>query len=113
MIRVRDTGIGIAADLLPTVFDLFTQANRSLDRAQGGLGVGLTLVQRLVELHGGSVEARSEGIGRGSEFIVRLPMLVEPEVGRIRRTRRSAERGEVVTVRSFASCSGGRQHRRR
>jgi signal transduction histidine kinase/CheY-like chemotaxis protein len=80
VIHVRDSGIGIAADLLPTVFNLFTQANRSLDRAQGGLGVGLTLVKRLVELHGGTVEARSEGIGRGSEFIVRLPTLVEPEV---------------------------------
>ena len=72
-IRVRDTGIGIAAELLPSVFDLFTQANRSLDRSQGGLGVGLTLVRRLVEMHNGSVEARSEGLGRGSEFIVRLP----------------------------------------
>jgi len=78
LVRVRDTGIGIAADLLPAVFNLFTQANRSLDRAQGGLGVGLTLVRRLVELHRGSVEALSEGLGCGSEFIVRLPMLVEP-----------------------------------
>jgi signal transduction histidine kinase len=79
LVRVRDTGIGISADLLPTVFNLFTQANRSLDRAQGGLGVGLTLVKRLVEMHRGSVEVRSEGVGRGSEFIVRLPILVETE----------------------------------
>jgi len=77
LIRVRDTGIGIAPDLLPTVFDLFTQANRSLDRSQGGLGIGLTLVQRLVELHNGSVEAHSEGLGRGSEFVVRLPTLLQ------------------------------------
>jgi CheY-like chemotaxis protein/two-component sensor histidine kinase len=71
--RVRDSGIGIAADLLPNVFDLFIQANGSLDRAQGGLGVGLTLVRRLVDLHGGAVEAHSAGPGHGSEFIVRLP----------------------------------------
>jgi len=73
-VRVRDTGIGIAPDLLPTVFDLFTQASRSLDRSQGGLGVGLTLVRRLVELHGGTVEAHSDGLGRGSEFTVTLPV---------------------------------------
>jgi two-component system CheB/CheR fusion protein len=75
VIRVRDSGIGIPADLLSRVFDLFTQANRSLDRSQGGLGVGLTLVRRLVELHGGTVEARSPGPGQGSEFVVRLPVV--------------------------------------
>jgi CheY-like chemotaxis protein/anti-sigma regulatory factor (Ser/Thr protein kinase) len=75
VLRVRDTGAGIAADLLPHVFDLFRQADRSLDRSQGGLGVGLTLVRSLVELHGGSVEARSEGQECGSEFVVRLPAL--------------------------------------
>jgi PAS domain S-box-containing protein len=75
IVRVRDNGIGIAPELLPRIFDLFVQANRSLDRAHGGLGIGLTLVQRLVKLHGGSVEARSEGLGHGSEFIVRLPIL--------------------------------------
>jgi nitrogen-specific signal transduction histidine kinase/CheY-like chemotaxis protein len=73
-IRVRDTGIGISAEILPTVFDLFTQASRSLDRSQGGLGIGLTLVRRLIDLHGGSVEARSGGAGTGSEFVVRLPV---------------------------------------
>ncbi len=75
VVRVSDDGDGIAPDLLPHVFDLFRQASRSLDRAHGGLGIGLTLVQRLVNLHGGSVEARSEGLGKGSEFIVRLPVL--------------------------------------
>ena len=75
IVRVRDDGIGIAPDLLPRIFDLFVQANRSLDRAHGGLGIGLTLVQRLVKLHGGSVEAHSEGLGQGSEFTVRLPIL--------------------------------------
>jgi CheY-like chemotaxis protein len=74
-IRVRDDGIGLPADLLPHVFDLFRQADRSLDRSQGGLGIGLTLVRRLVELQGGAVEARSDGPGRGSEFVVRLPLL--------------------------------------
>jgi signal transduction histidine kinase/ActR/RegA family two-component response regulator len=74
-VRVRDTGLGVAPNLLPHVFDLFTQADRTLDRAEGGLGIGLTLVKRLVELHGGNVEARSEGLGRGAEFIVRLPVL--------------------------------------
>ena len=73
VIRVRDNGMGLPADLLPHVFDLFTQADRSLDRSQGGLGIGLTLVRQLVDLHGGRVEARSDGPGQGSEFIVRLP----------------------------------------
>ncbi len=71
---MRDDGAGIAPELLPRIFDLFVQASRTLDRAHGGLGIGLTLVQRLVHLHGGSVEARSEGLGRGAEFIVRLPI---------------------------------------
>ena len=77
VLRVRDTGIGIPPDMLPRVFDLFTQADRSLDRSQGGLGIGLTLVQSLVEMHGGSVEAHSDGPGKGSEFVVRLPLLTE------------------------------------
>ncbi len=75
VIRVADNGIGMAADMLPRVFDLFAQADHSLDRADGGLGIGLTLVKRIVEFHGGAVEARSRGLGRGSEFIVRLPAL--------------------------------------
>ncbi len=77
VIRVRDTGIGIAPELLPHIFDLFTQADHSLDRSQGGLGIGLCLVQRLVEMHGGSVEAHSV-LGQGSEFIVHLPLLRTP-----------------------------------
>ncbi|MFL6213138.1 MAG: ATP-binding protein [Blastocatellia bacterium] len=83
VISVRDNGLGIPADLLPDVFDLFTQADRSLDRSQGGLGIGLTLVRQLVELHGGRVEARSEGPGHGSQFIVRLPLLATSSDGRI------------------------------
>jgi len=73
-ISIQDTGVGIAADMLPRVFDPFVQGARSTIHAQGGLGIGLTLVKRLVELHGGTVEARSEGGGKGSEFVVRLPL---------------------------------------
>jgi signal transduction histidine kinase/CheY-like chemotaxis protein len=76
-VRVRDTGVGIPADMLGTVFDLFTQVDRSLDRSQGGLGIGLTLVKRLVEKHGGTVGAHSDGPGKGSEFMVRLPLIAE------------------------------------
>jgi PAS domain S-box-containing protein len=76
LLRVRDTGVGIHPDILTHVFDLFVQARPSLDRAQGGLGLGLTLVRRLVELHGGAVSAFSDGPGQGSEFVVRLPATV-------------------------------------
>ena len=75
VLAVRDSGIGIAPDMLPYVFDLFAQAERGLDRAQGGLGIGLTIVKRVIELHGGRVDARSDGVGRGAEFVVRLPAL--------------------------------------
>jgi PAS domain S-box-containing protein len=75
VIRVRDTGMGIPPETLPKVFDLFTQAQRTLDRAEGGLGIGLTLVRRLTEMHSGSVQAFSAGSGEGSEFVVRLPLL--------------------------------------
>ncbi len=74
-IRVLDNGIGIAADQLPRLFDMFAQVDTSLERSRGGLGIGLTLVKTLAEMHEGSVEARSEGLGRGSEFVVRLPVL--------------------------------------
>ena len=75
VLRVRDTGVGIAPDLLPHIFELFTQAERSLDRSQGGLGIGLALVQRIVEMHQGRVEAYST-LRQGSEFVVRLPMKI-------------------------------------
>jgi CheY-like chemotaxis protein len=75
VIRVRDTGIGIPAEHLPRLFDMFAQVDTSLERSRDGLGIGLTLVKTLVDLHGGSVEARSDGPGRGSEFTVRLPIM--------------------------------------
>ncbi len=77
-ILVRDTGVGIPPDMLPRVFDLFTQIDRHTERSQGGLGIGLTLVKSLVELHGGTVTAHSEGTGRGSEFVIRLPLTKSP-----------------------------------
>jgi two-component system, sensor histidine kinase len=75
LVTVRDTGIGIEPDILPHVFDSFAQADRSMDRSSGGLGLGLTLVKQLVELHGGHVSATSEGPGRGSEFTLALPLI--------------------------------------
>lgn len=78
VMRVKDNGIGIAVEQLPRIFEMFTQIDTSLERSQGGLGIGLTLVKSLVELHGGTVHAHSEGIGRGTEFVVRLPVLTEP-----------------------------------
>ena len=77
VLRLRDTGVGISPELLPRIFDLFTQAEQSLDRSQGGLGIGLALVHRLVEMHQGSVEVHS-ALGHGSEFVVRLPVLLNP-----------------------------------
>ena len=74
LIRVRDTGVGMSAELLPRLFEPFTQADRTLDRSRGGLGLGLALVKGLVELHGGTVDAKSEGVGAGTELIVRLPL---------------------------------------
>jgi CheY-like chemotaxis protein len=75
IVEVRDTGIGIAPEMLPKIFDLFTQAHRSLDRSQGGLGIGLTVAKRLIEMHGGSVTAQSAGESKGSEFVIRLPLV--------------------------------------
>jgi PAS domain S-box-containing protein len=77
-VSVKDNGIGIPKPMLDTIFDMFAQVDRSLERAHGGLGIGLTIVKRLVEMHGGTVEAHSEGHGRGSEFIVRQPITAAP-----------------------------------
>jgi len=73
VVQVRDTGVGIPRDVLPQVFELFTQVDRTLNRSQGGLGIGLALVKQIVSMHGGEVAAHSEGVGKGAEFIVRLP----------------------------------------
>jgi len=77
VVRIRDSGIGIASDVLPLVFNLFMQADHSMRRAEAGLGIGLALVKRLVEMHGGNVTAASAGLGQGSEFTVWLPALAE------------------------------------
>jgi PAS domain S-box-containing protein len=77
VLEVRDNGIGISKDLMPRIFDLFTQADRSLERSQGGMGIGLTLVRNLVEMHGGSVTAHSDGEGKGSRFVILLPVAAE------------------------------------
>jgi CheY-like chemotaxis protein/two-component sensor histidine kinase len=77
LVSVKDTGVGIAASHLTGIFQMFSQVEHSLNRSQGGLGIGLTLVKRLVELHGGRIEARSDGPGKGSEFVVRLLLVVE------------------------------------
>ncbi len=99
ILRVKDNGMGIPAEELPHVFDLFIQAGRSLDRAQGGLGIGLTLARSIVELHGGQIEARSEGAGRGSEFVIRLPLLeLQPFLGdAFRKVHESYTRVEAAT----------------
>ena len=78
VVSVRDEGVGIPPGMLARVFDMFTQVDRTRERSQGGLGIGLALVKRLIELHGGSVEAHSDGPGRGSEFVIRLPAVVGP-----------------------------------
>jgi CheY-like chemotaxis protein len=83
VLTVADTGVGIAADVIERVFDLFVQAERPLDRADGGLGIGLTLVKALVTLHGGSITAASDGPGRGATFTVRLPSIVPPSNDRV------------------------------
>jgi PAS domain S-box-containing protein len=93
VVRVRDTGIGIPADKLDAIFEMFVQISRSLPRAQDGLGIGLALARRLLVLHGGSIEACSEGPGRGSEFVVRLPLATEA-----RKREPAAAAAEIVSA---------------
>jgi PAS domain S-box-containing protein len=97
VIRVRDTGMGIPPELMPRIFDLFTQAERTLDRSEGGLGIGLTLVRRLTEMHGGSVSASSGGPGQGSEFVVRLPLVPVPESVSVPATGQSGDQPRPVS----------------
>ena len=104
--RVRDSGIGIAPEMLARVFDLFVQGERSADRGAGGLGLGLTLVRRIAELHGGSVEARSDGQGRGSEFTVRLPAMAPPPAagGRVARPTADGAARRILVVEDNADA---------
>ncbi|HEX5081221.1 MAG TPA: ATP-binding protein, partial [Blastocatellia bacterium] len=97
VIRVRDNGIGIASERLPTVFDMFEQVEGAADRSQGGLGIGLTLSRRLVEMHGGKIEAHSAGLGKGSEFVTRLPAIAEP----------ATETASKLEEKVYAPPSGG------
>jgi two-component system CheB/CheR fusion protein len=98
VIKIRDNGVGITAEMLGRVFELFVQADQSLARTSGGLGIGLSIVRSLVELHGGSVDASSDGLGKGSEFTVRLPLsnqeIKAPEEGKV--SRKKAIRGSVA-----------------
>jgi PAS domain S-box-containing protein len=99
VLLVRDTGMGIRPELLPRVFDLFVQGDRSLERTSGGMGIGLTLVRHLVALHGGRVEAASAGVGRGSTFTVRLPAIATPAVvGRPSAPQRASVPRRVLVV---------------
>src|SRR5262249_46585682 len=104
VVSVKDTGVGIPPPMLPKVFEMFTQVDRSLERSQGGLGIGLTLVKRLVEMHGGAVEAHSEGHGLGSEFLIRLPIVLSllhrqgPDGGGDQRQPRPTARYRILVV---------------
>lgn len=105
--RVRDSGVGIPQDMLEKVFDLFVQVDTTLDRAQGGLGIGLTLVRSLVELHGGSVAAYSQGRGKGCEFVVRLPELRRISEAQAPGHRKTAEGAEAASARVLVVDDNG------
>ena len=106
VLRVEDTGIGISPELLPRIFDLFVQGHREPDRAQGGMGVGLTLVRRLTDLHGGEVDVASDGSGRGSVFTVRLPLAAAPQAAATssRPSTTEAVRRRVLTIEDYADA---------
>ena len=110
VVTVRDSGVGIPAHMLPRVFDMFTQVDRSLEKSHGGLGIGLALVKRLVEMHGGSAEARSEGHGMGSEFSVRLPVVlsvVHGDLGQVEgRQTRAMPRHRILVVDDNEDAAG-------
>jgi CheY-like chemotaxis protein len=100
VVQVRDTGLGIEREMLPQLFNVFAQSDRSLDRSRGGLGLGLSVVRGLVELHGGTVEAASAGTGKGAEFTVSLPIEPEPAAltNGVDKPRPAAEQLRVVVV---------------
>jgi CheY-like chemotaxis protein/two-component sensor histidine kinase len=99
VLRVKDNGSGIAAEMLPRVFDLFSQERQTIDRSQGGLGLGLAIVSSLVRAHGGSVSARSEGRGSGSEFLVRIPLAAHIEKADTGATQPTAESAQTTDMR--------------
>ncbi len=109
MVAIADSGIGIKTSELPRIFDMFMQADHALDRARGGLGIGLTLARRLIELHGGSLEARSRGIGHGSTFVARLPLADAPAVAppdpAVRGERRKAARCRVLVAEDIPDAA--------
>ena len=98
ILRIKDTGIGILPEMLPRIFDLFVQADRSLDRAEGGLGIGLTLVKSLVQLHQGTIEAHSPGVGQGSEFVIRLHAVPEVTASQPDRAAGEAAKGRQLRL---------------
>ena len=104
VLRIRDTGVGISPEMLPRIFDLFTQGDQSLAHTSGGLGVGLTLVHRLIELHGGRVSVHSDGAGRGSEFTIRLPLSGRRRLGSPRDRRGAGSLPGVYGARHRGQC---------
>ena len=104
LVSVTDNGVGIPAEMLPKVFEMFSQVGRNLDRSQGGLGIGLTLVRRLTEMHGGSVRAESHGIGTGSH-VQRANTACKPAAGRSRGKRARARRRRAGPPRTACACS--------
>lgn len=98
VLRISDKGMGIPPELLPKIFDLFVQGARTLDRAQGGLGVGLTIVKRLVDMHGGTITAESRGQGRGSTFEIRLPLAPDLEHAAQTSLRMAVEPRRILVV---------------
>ncbi len=112
VIRIRDNGVGIPPDKLQQMFELFAQGDRALARSEGGLGIGLTVVRSLAELHGGTVTATSEGRGRGSEFVLRLPALApENSPARLASRAAAASRAVRLPVRPAADAAGAALHR--
>jgi PAS domain S-box-containing protein len=99
IVQVQDNGVGIPTEMLSEVFDMFTQVNRTLDRAQGGLGIGLSLVRRLTQLHGGDVVAESKGLGSGSVFTIRLPLMEPTESAKPTMETAKAEASKVASLR--------------
>jgi signal transduction histidine kinase/DNA-binding response OmpR family regulator len=107
VLSIRDSGVGIAPDMLPKIFELFTQIDRSLDRSQGGLGIGLSLVRSIVEMHQGVVQAFSEGLGKGSEFVVRLPLFIQPRPGEANQASQTCSPPEVSNTNGSDGQASG------